>query len=251
MKKIWNSLITAYRNSKTLRAIVLMAALGIVGTLIALTDSWLLKLFFLLVNLLFIFGPLIYWNVVRPPVNKTFRINKGNHRSTFRPGVFWRIKSMHGWAMFFDSAKYQSGNNIQLKEQINKLIGFSRGHHHHCSFRIGWRYSDVNGLFHLYAYSYTPNNFEPEKITRSQIFLGSVAALQQFKWDIKMTDYDHLTYRVVFYIDKTERGFVFLPKKGLKKKGYFLYPFFGGKEPAPKDIMINIDVTNIKTNLIS
>jgi len=222
-----------------------MAILFVVGMIIALYTDYITQGVFIAVQIIFISSIVLYWSVIRPPHRKLFKIKENRHRSILRPGLFYKMKEMNGWAMFYESSKYPSKGNVQLAEQINKLIGFSRGHHHDCSFRIGWKYSDVNQLFHLYSYSYAPNLTE-----RDEKFLGSVACLQEFKWRIKLTDYDTNSYRVVFCIDKTEKASLIIPKKEVGNWSYCLYPWFGGKASAPQDIMINLGVTSFKSKLI-
>tara|TARA_Y100001938_G_scaffold143057_1_gene215243 strand:- start:3379 stop:3813 length:435 start_codon:yes stop_codon:yes gene_type:complete len=138
---------------------------------------------------------------------KTYLIKKGKHYSGFRFIPFFRCREITIIFKFTDSCRYEY-NNPQLTEQINKLFGFGALWHHRSSVRIGWRYSPKKDNIKLYTYKYIQG-------VRFEKHFDTVKIGQYNKLRIKA----HRSYWL----------------------GKFLFPYFGGKEPAPHDIKILLD----------
>tara|TARA_Y100000004_G_scaffold102655_1_gene115178 strand:- start:2034 stop:2468 length:435 start_codon:yes stop_codon:yes gene_type:complete len=138
---------------------------------------------------------------------KTYSIKKNKHYSGFRFRPFFRCREITILFKFTDSCRYVT-DDPQLSEQINKLVGFGALWHHRNSIRIGWRYSKSKDKIKLYTYEYIEgvcirNHFD------------TVCINQINKLRLKA----HRTYWL----------------------GRFLFPYFGGKTPAPHNIKILLD----------
>ncbi|HVK96165.1 MAG TPA: hypothetical protein VM368_00035 [Flavisolibacter sp.] len=161
-----------------------------------------------------------------------YTIKKGQHYSDKS-----NYQSIEGNEVIFDvkfdsSAKY----NTKLSENqydINKLYGFSDNNatHQQYSARIGWRWSD--GALRLFGYVY--NNGVRASAEISQVPIGT-----QIRCSIKATTGN--------YIFTVNDRVINLPRLSTLStvKGYKLYPYFGGDEPAPHDINIWIKEVSAK-----
>ena len=137
---------------------------------------------------------------------KTYKIRRGKHYSGFRFIPFYKRSSLTAYVCFTDSCRYYTIDN-QLKEQVNKLFGFGSINHHKRSYRIGWRYNASKDMIDLFEYKYEHG------------------------------------YRTIFKFDsirigQTKKITVFSRK--YIYWGKFLYPYFGGKAPAPHDMEIKL-----------
>jgi hypothetical protein len=138
---------------------------------------------------------------------KAYSIKKNKHYSGFRFRPFFRCREITIVFKFTESCRYVS-DDPQLSEQINKLVGFGALWHHRNSVRIGWRYDAKKDKIKLYTYKYIEG-------VRIKKHFDTVRIGQYNKLRIKA----HRTYWF----------------------GKFLYPYFGGKAPAPHDIKILLD----------
>jgi len=133
-----------------------------------------------------------------------FEIKKGKHRSGlhFKPVLFGG-KTVK--VSFKIECYYYDNSNIQLREQINKIYGYSNGfrHHHYNSERVGFRLlggSKIEVLKYYY-----------ENGHRHYISLGE---FNLFEWI-------HVEIKKPLF-------------------GYTLFPYFGGQLPAPVDLKFKI-----------
>ncbi len=135
--------------------------------------------------------------------------------------------SVMNFMVRFDSSAIYSTVLPENQEDINKLMGFSdnRSGHHEFSARIGWRWS--NDALRLFGYVY--NQGQPMSKEISTIPIGSFV-----NCSIKVSE--------GFYYFSAGDAEIRLPRaaKGLKAEGYLLYPYFGGDETAPHEILIQI-----------
>ncbi len=158
--------------------------------------------------------------------HENFIIQKGQHRAKVR------VQSLQSSVLTFDaifdqSAIYQT-QQIENQHDINKLMGFSdcNSLHHENSARFGWRWLDGNLEIHAYAYA------SGKRVTR---FIGNVDIDTSNTYQITMTQDSYIFNLVGFnpVVIKREnhcnRGFY-----------YMLFPYFGGDESAPHDILIQV-----------
>lgn len=125
----------------------------------------------------------------------------------------------------FDSSAVYQTKLAENQYDINKLYGFSdnNSEHHQYSARFGWRWS--GNALRLFAYIYN----EGAVLSKE---LAIVDIGKEINCAIQVTSSSYL-----FTVNGvTER----LPRMATtpKGKGYQLYPYFGGDEPAPHDISI-------------
>jgi hypothetical protein len=125
----------------------------------------------------------------------------------------------------FDSTAIYKTASAENQYDINKLYGFSDNgaDHHQFSARFGWRWSDK--ALRLFAYVYN-NAVWIEKE------LGTVAIGSEVSCSIKVTGSNY----IFTMNDRIET----MPRLSTTAtaKGYQLYPYFGGDEPAPHDVHI-------------
>jgi hypothetical protein len=153
-------------------------------------------------------------------------IVKGGHSSDknlIKPVTVTEMKFM---VRFNNSAIYQSLDTNNQRD-INKLYGFSDNNedHHTNSARIGWRW--YNNELQLFGYNY--NN----TVLKYQ-FIAAVPLDKDINCSIKVSAGSY-----IFNIDGTQ---LTMPRTAPDPKavGYQLYPYFGGDEVAPHDILIKI-----------
>ena len=166
---------------------------------------------------------------------KGYLIRKGKHSSGFHLGLTLR-NSIGFIAQFDDTCLY----NIEGvdKYDINKLFGFSTTwFHHRQSARVGWRCLDGKNI-QLVTYSYNKGVREPNEMD----VLGVVAPNEKFVCKIVDTEstyvytfekLDGLSQVKVVEDKKASDWFIF---------HYYLYPYFGGNNPAPHDMRIKIQL---------
>lgn len=153
-----------------------------------------------------------------------YTIKKGSHSCDKNDFISLELSELKFTVRFDQSAVYQTaepGNQLD----VNKLYGFADNgsQHHEFSARFGWRWSE-NAL-RLFAYVYNNGAMDFQEIT-------SITTDKEYECSITISP-DTYTFRVN---GKT----VIMPRASTtpKAKGYRLYPYFGGDEPAPHDIRI-------------
>jgi hypothetical protein len=114
--------------------------------------------------------------------------------------------------------------------QINKLYGMAYGQHHNCSARVGWR-SDGN-LIEVLSYVYTA------KDARESRTLGFVKPCQPHEYEIARKGDD---LSISMDDEEPQKFKLFAPSL----IGYRLYPYFGGANPAPHRMQIEIEVLKL------
>lgn len=123
---------------------------------------------------------------------------------------------------------------------INKLHGFSQGHHHwNASARLGWIPS-VNqvGRIELYRYCYNKGKRIPDYIP--------IVTVDVEKWYEAEIELNDLFQTATFKIWDTESGLSLCTastayKRPAFKWGYKLDPHFGGDHVSPHDMAIWIE----------
>ena len=161
---------------------------------------------------------------------KEYTIKKGKHHSN-RPLKLFVDKSP-SFQVIFDSTCVYKTSNPQNQGDINKLFGFSDCsslHHHENSARFGWRW--FQGKMQIFAYVY--KNSEIEKT-----HLADIALNEPYSMEIKIIDnvyHFKLEGKGVQKTFTTTR--ISTCRLGLN---YQLWPYFGGDETSPKDIIIQM-----------
>ena len=159
---------------------------------------------------------------------REFRIPKGEHYSN--RGIESLQSSSLAFQVIFDStAIYTTKDPIQ-QFSTNKLLGFAdcNSFHHENSSRFGWQW--LNDQLEILAYTYVNGEWIEQ-------FIGTVEIGKVSNYQIYLTDD---TY--IFTLD--DYPSVFMDRGNTCNIGvyYMLYPYFGGQEVAPHDIMIKIKI---------
>ncbi|HTN47099.1 MAG TPA: hypothetical protein VL098_12180 [Flavipsychrobacter sp.] len=156
----------------------------------------------------------------------TYTILKGNNYCEKNEYPIFRQSSLKFKAIFDSSCIYTTVDPVN-QEDINKLYGFSDCNtlHHANSARFGWNW--MNGKMHIHAYYYADSVREFKE-------LGTVALNKEIICSIEL-----LPEKYVFTLngkkDTVQRHCSDTVASGIK-----LLPYFGGDEPAPKDVRIKI-----------
>ena len=155
-----------------------------------------------------------------------FIIPKGTHSRGFRAQTL-QASSLRFDVIFDETAVYET-QTIENQHDINKLYGFSdcNSPHHTHSARFGWRWLDGNLEIHAYVYA------SGERITE---FIGIVPLNEPRAYDLTLSD-SHYHFHLQGYDP------VSIARKSSCNRGlyYMLFPYFGGNEVAPHDIVIQI-----------
>lgn len=171
---------------------------------------------------------------VEEGVYQTYTIEAGNHYSNEKlPETF--TTTHFKFSVVFDSTAVYATSNSSNQGDVNKLYGFSdcgNPDHHVNSARYGWRYYEGN----LQLFAYTYKNGE-----RTETFMKNIDIDTEYICHIELIGNTYL-----FSIDghdstvELERGCA-----GESPELTKLYPFFGGDEPAPHQITIDVmDLTS-------
>lgn len=158
---------------------------------------------------------------------RTFQIKKGEHYATTRVVETLQDSKLTFEAKFNSSAKYDLGD-VALQSSKNKLMGFSdcNSLHHENSARFAWQW--YNNRLEIYAYCYV----NTERIEK---FIG-VVNLDEFNtYEISISE--------TYYTFTLNHGQSILVERGnVCRAGlfYMLWPYFGGSQPAPHDIAIEV-----------
>jgi hypothetical protein len=154
---------------------------------------------------------------------RIFKIKEGNHRSIYR--VERRKTNVINFKLILtESCKYQS-KSTENQYDINKVFGMSDGSNHKDnSARIGWRYLDDK--LELHAYTHYNGQFDFKKICDINPEVEYDCQIFFSETDYKFT-VNGITVTMPRYKKSTE-------------KNYLLYPYFGGDEESPHDIIIKI-----------
>lgn len=125
----------------------------------------------------------------------------------------------------FDSSAIYQSSSAGNQYDINKLFGFSdnKAPHHQYSARFGWRWSDQ--ALHIFAYTYNAG-------TRAFKEIGTVSVGVENNYEI-LVDGDEYIFSLNDKKVSMERA-----STTPAAKGYRLFPYFGGDEKAPHEIVI-------------
>ncbi len=159
---------------------------------------------------------------------EVFTMRQGSHSSIVRREVF--DGNGIAFKVIFDQSAIYTAVDEQNQADIHKLLGFSNclKHHQSESARIGWRW--FNDELQLLAYVYTDADLTFQ-------LLGSIPFDQEINLRI---DIESDGYR--FTGDGMTETFVARDAEGCEAgENYWLWPYFGGDETAPHDIVVKIE----------
>lgn len=155
-----------------------------------------------------------------------FTISSGQHSSIVRTEEF-QGQGINVIVRFDESAAYTL-QNPNDQADINKLVGFSDcGQHHQSeSARFGWRWYEDE--LQILAYAYLEGDLSYE-------LMGAIPINQDIDLSIAIEDGRYL-------FSGTGLQSVGMPRTGDCETGekYWLWPYFGGNEPAPHTVRIEL-----------
>lgn len=156
----------------------------------------------------------------------TFVILKGNNYCENNSYPLFKQSSLKFKVIFDSSCIYENADPINQWD-INKLYGFSDCNtlHHANSARFGWNWLD--GKMHIHGYCYADS-------VRSYKELGIVELNKEIECSIEL-----LPSKYIFTLNG-KKDTMDRHCSDTSARGYKLFPYFGGDEPAPKDIKIRI-----------
>lgn len=165
-----------------------------------------------------------------------FTIKKGKHFSNqflYKMYNFFNFKKKVEYIVKFPSSCiYELNKKDQM--DINKLFGFSLGVlHHQNSVRFGWNYLEGKIILHAYCY---------EDGKRNNSFITRIPLDQEFKLGIFVEE--NVYTFVVENLKTNHKSKVKMYGKQKFKFGYNLWPYFGGNNPAPHDMSIELTKIN-------
>ncbi len=155
---------------------------------------------------------------------KSFKIKKGKHRSGYR--YYADRRDYIEFEVIFDESAIYKSKSPSNQADVNKLYGVSdcgRDHMEY-SIRFGWRY--FNDSLQILWFKHTAGEFTFDvikEINTDQIYTCSL--------EITENEYILCVDDVCTVTDRTCMQ---------NYKRYYLYPYFGGDETAPHDIVIRI-----------
>ena len=162
------------------------------------------------------------------------KIKKGRHYPWLIPVVlpFWVRKNDSNYRvaefMFSRSCLFDLQDEDQ--HDVNKLFGFSIGHHQkRSSFRFGWRPLLDEQLIEIVGYEYHDGVRQPT-IPVCKVSLN--------EWHKFTISYNNKSNKSFYFVDRDPP---IMKDANLKKKsglGYTLGVYFGGNERAPQNITI-------------
>jgi hypothetical protein len=163
-------------------------------------------------------------------------IKKGNHYPVFNfedIGISLNKKRMSKDVLFTSSCVYTS-DEILYMSSWNKLFGFSIGHHHKNSVRVGWRHVEdiTEQTIQLCLYTYQNG----KRIISKETIKVSINIFYYIKIERDGS-------RVSLYVkqgDTTSTIELDFIKPKFIEFNYNLRTYFGGEDPAPRDVEILI-----------
>ena len=148
----------------------------------------------------------------------------------FCVGNAYAVDTFYGmrFQAIFDSSCIYTNADPSNQADINKLMGFSdsASHHQQNSARFGWNWQ--NGALRVYAYCYHSG-------IRQSYELGTVSLNEPHDFNIEL--------RAGQYFFSVDDKYFTLMERSAQEPyayGYKLLPYFGGDEPAPHDVRIQV-----------
>lgn len=161
-----------------------------------------------------------------------YRIPAGGHGSIIRNEAF--IGTGIDIVVMFDESAQYTLEVASDQADINKLTGFSdcTQHHQSESARIGWRW--FNDELQLLAYTYREGNLSFQ-------LMGAVPLNTEINLSIRMTE-------DIYQYSGTGLQSVIMDRTSDCESGenYWLWPYFGGDQPAPHEVTIRLKRTVVE-----
>ena len=153
-----------------------------------------------------------------------YKIDKGNHRA----GWFFRLtrkNKISGTIKFLGDVSYF----VDMQKDTNKIVGLSDNwHHHRDSIRLGWRYLPTTKEIEIMTILYSRGKRTIKHLCYTE-------------------DNVDKTFEIIInkksYVVRYDTDIAIIRRES--KWNWFRYTlgvYFGGKEPAPKNIYIKLEI---------
>lgn len=161
------------------------------------------------------------------PVTTVYKIKAGGNYADHND-FSYTAKTTLSFSVIFDSSAVYTNKIPENQHDINKLYGFSdcNVQHNTSSARFGWNWRDK--ALRIYAYCYRNG----ERVSQE---LGTVELNKPADYQISIVGGNY-----VFTFKGKETTIARGCNIVQSNQRYRLYPYFGGDEPAPHDIIISI-----------
>lgn len=136
-------------------------------------------------------------------------------------------RSMRAKVTFHKDCEYNLPS--QDKQDINKLFGYSFGHHHRNSLRIGWRYNEDRKQIEVVSYIYIDGVRQTERHLAWCDF--------EEEYEMYIDNSENYAYMIVY----TFAG-ICVPFRNKLGVSYPLSLYFGGNNTAPHDMTIDLTI---------
>lgn len=164
-----------------------------------------------------------------------YTIHKGNHRSW--PIIFGLL--IHPWMerdVVFDETSEYDLEGTEDDDDVNKLFGFGyiNGGHHEDSARFGWNYNKQTGRRRLFAYCY---------VNGMRIIQEICEVLPHKRFRLLISIYQNNRYVFMVHDGNENWHQVGISEVAFTHNKEFKYKlgcFFGGNNPSPHDIKIEL-----------
>lgn len=125
--------------------------------------------------------------------------------------------------------------SIPLQKDTNKLVGLSDAWHHHIdSVRIGWRWDPKMERVQLMAIIYS-------NADRTITPMEYIDTNKEYTFNIMILSDPYVKQRLyVIYINQTR--YEYYGDSSYDFIRYILFPYFGGKQEAPRDFKIILNL---------
>jgi hypothetical protein len=164
-------------------------------------------------------------------------IIKGHHFCRWpHPALYFGRKELTRVVEFGPGCRYHLPRETEAPPDqwsINKLFGIGYLWSHHIdSARFGWRWDPEHERVELLGYCYVNGNREWKPVTL-------VKMNTRYKCTIRIW-YNYYRF-IVSTMEGENLADVHIAFSHKKKIGFYLNPYFGGPDPAPADVFIEID----------
>lgn len=162
----------------------------------------------------------------------TLVIKKGNHYSRWFPS-FTFSKRTSGLIIFKGDFSY----SINSQKDTNKLVGLSNAwHHHKSSIRIGWRWNLEKNCLEIMLIVY--ENWERKITNICSISSEDLTKNTNFYYSIEFDKAQFSNEDICTVFFGNSKTILKTPKYRFIR--YFLFPYFGGINKAPKDFYFKL-----------
>lgn len=158
-------------------------------------------------------------------------IKQGSHYSRHWPKLHFGTRKESIQFRFMDGCWIRPEEPDDFA--ISKLFGWSYGHHHRDSVRVGWTPNKEAGKIDLFFYTYNDDLQHDEPFATVEVGQQCILEVWLFKgrafFSLERNDLDTIMDSVPFQIPWF-------------KWGYYLFPYFGGKKTAPVTTKIELEI---------